>query len=230
MSVCDVLPGAGAGQGALVSYLGSLAILAAAERRKARQEGPRGRLAARYEGRHTMSATTSIVSDGLSPLAAVLVALEQSEQQLLAKRDQLDQELTAAQLRVRAAKTEREGIEAQLGAAREAIANMRRASGINVQRDRRAPAPDRRVKPRGGRRVNDDRKPAPPPIPADALLAFLKKHGPSAPGEIEAHFKVTRHQLNASVEPLLEDRAIVATGVTRGRRYALPGAAKEAVR
>lgn len=55
MSVCDVLPGAGAGQGALVSYLGSLAILAAAERRKARQEGPRGRLAARYEGRYILA-------------------------------------------------------------------------------------------------------------------------------------------------------------------------------
>lgn len=61
-----------------------------------------------------------------------------------------------------------------------------------------------------------------------AILAALKAHGPSSPGELAKHAKFGNiHQLRYHMNPLLKAGAIVATGNTGNRRISLPGRAKE---
>ena len=160
-------------------------------------------------------------ASSLSPLAAALLALEQSETQLVAQREKLDRELAAAEALVRASTSQRADVDAQLAGARDAIARLRKTSGIRVvsaKAPRQAQTSDR------GRKAVQ-----PPPIAEDALLTFLKA-SPASPASLLKRFKVSRYELAKALAPLLKRRAVVAIGATIDRRFALPDAAKEAGR
>jgi DNA-binding Lrp family transcriptional regulator len=56
----------------------------------------------------------------------------------------------------------------------------------------------------------------------DQILAALKKLGPSSPGQIAEHLGTEGTKLSTHFKALLDAGTIKATGVTRGRRLALP--------
>jgi DNA-binding Lrp family transcriptional regulator len=56
----------------------------------------------------------------------------------------------------------------------------------------------------------------------EQILAALKKLGPSSPGQIAEHLGTEGTKLSTHFKALLDAGTIKATGVTRGRRLALP--------
>jgi predicted ArsR family transcriptional regulator len=63
----------------------------------------------------------------------------------------------------------------------------------------------------------------------EAILAALHAKSPQRPGEIAKRLKVELTVLRYHVKPLLQSRAVVASGATMNRQWALPPgrAAKE---
>ena len=64
----------------------------------------------------------------------------------------------------------------------------------------------------------------------DAVIAHLRRNGPSSGAEIASAIGISRQAVNRWLRALVEERAVRKVGETRGARYHLLGAQEDAVR